>query len=164
MPHLYKDDACDENSWDRVGSMEMYPISNSCGQLGQSYQDYHCSDEEKHMECPVDPEMTITAVTHAKWWGAPGPLMCGPKSLFPQTGYWGACLSRSCIGFQVLTQAPNFTLLFQQTTRTNVITPGAIRQKHAMCMRARRQERLLTMSLIPMQMEGLMLRGVGKHL
>ena len=41
------------------------------------------------MECPVDPEMTITAVTHAKWWGAPGPLMCGPKSSIPQTGYWG---------------------------------------------------------------------------
>lgn len=33
-----------------------------------SYQDYHCSDEEKHMECEVDPEMTITAVTNAKWW------------------------------------------------------------------------------------------------
>jgi hypothetical protein len=33
--------------------------------------------------------MTITAVTHAKWWGAPGPMICGPKSLYPQTGYWG---------------------------------------------------------------------------
>ena len=21
-------------------------------------------------------------------WGAPGPMMCGPKSLIPQTGYW----------------------------------------------------------------------------
>lgn len=21
-------------------------------------------------------------------WGAPGPLYCGPKSLYPQTGYW----------------------------------------------------------------------------
>jgi hypothetical protein len=31
-------DACDENSWDRVGDQKMYPISNSCGQLGQSYQ------------------------------------------------------------------------------------------------------------------------------
>ena len=46
------------------------------------------------MECPVDPEMTITAVTNARWWGAPGPLKCGPKSLYPQTGYWdfnGVC-------------------------------------------------------------------------
>ena len=41
------------------------------------------------MECPVDPDMTITAITHAEWWGAPGPLMCGPKSMIPQTGYWG---------------------------------------------------------------------------
>eukprot|EP00804_Cyclotella_cryptica_P027711 CCRYP_010316-RB/>CCRYP_010316-RB protein AED:0.11 eAED:0.11 QI:0/0.66/0.57/1/0.66/0.57/7/100/1125 len=106
MKETIRYDACDENSWDRVGSLEMYPIrralinhspctfpivspfSNSCGQLGQSYQDYHCSEEEKHMECAVDPDMTITAVTHAKWWGAPGPLMCGPKSLYPQTGYW----------------------------------------------------------------------------
>lgn len=74
----------------------LYFHSNSCGQLGQSYQDYHCSEEEKHMECPVDPEMTITAVTHAKWWGAPGPLTCGPKSLIPQTGYWGEFKMRTC--------------------------------------------------------------------
>ena len=66
--------------------------SNSCGQLGQSYQDYHCSDEEAHMECPVDPNMEITAVTHAKWWGAPGPLMCGPKSKYPVTGELGVCM------------------------------------------------------------------------
>jgi hypothetical protein len=44
-----------------------YPLSNACGQLGQSYQDYHCPENEKHMECPVDPNMEITAVTHAKW-------------------------------------------------------------------------------------------------
>jgi len=88
MKETIRYDACDENSWDRVGAEEMYPISNSCGQLGQSYQDYHCSEEDKHMECEVDPQMTITAVTNAKWWGAPGPLKCGPKSLYPQTGYW----------------------------------------------------------------------------
>ncbi|EJK75591.1 hypothetical protein THAOC_02684 [Thalassiosira oceanica] len=72
----------------------MYPIANACGQLGQSYQDYHCPPGEEHMECPIDPEMTITAVTNARWWGAPGPLKCGPKSLYPQTGYWdfnGVC-------------------------------------------------------------------------
>jgi len=37
--------------------------------LGQSYQDYHCSEEEAHMECEVDPQMSLTAVTHAKWYG-----------------------------------------------------------------------------------------------
>jgi len=88
MKETIRYDACDENSWDRVGVDEMYPISNACGQLGQSYQDYHCSEEERHMECEVDPQMTITAVTNAKWWGAPGPLQCGPKSKYPQTGHW----------------------------------------------------------------------------
>lgn len=38
----------------------------ACGQLGQSYQDYHCPEHEKHMECPVDKNMEITATTHAK--------------------------------------------------------------------------------------------------
>ena len=48
--------------------------SNACGQLGQSYQDYHCAANEKHMECPVDPNMEIKAITHATWYGAPGAL------------------------------------------------------------------------------------------
>lgn len=88
MKETIKYDACDENSWDRVGAMKMYPISNACGQLGQSYQDYHCKEEERFMECEIDKDMTIKAVTNAKWWGAPGPLFCGPKSLYPHTGYW----------------------------------------------------------------------------
>jgi hypothetical protein len=28
------------------------------------------------------------STTHHRRWGAPGPLQCGPKSLYPQTGYW----------------------------------------------------------------------------
>ena len=40
MKETIKYDACDENSWDAVGGK--YPLSNACGQLGQSYQDYHC--------------------------------------------------------------------------------------------------------------------------
>ena len=72
MKETIKYDACDENSWDLIEGK--YPLSNACGQLGQSYQDYHCSPEEKHMECPVDKNMEITAVTHAKWYGAPGEL------------------------------------------------------------------------------------------
>eukprot|EP00569_Conticribra_weissflogii_P000939 CAMPEP_0171353700 /NCGR_PEP_ID=MMETSP0878-20121228/44328_1 /TAXON_ID=67004 /ORGANISM="Thalassiosira weissflogii, Strain CCMP1336" /LENGTH=590 /DNA_ID=CAMNT_0011859655 /DNA_START=272 /DNA_END=2042 /DNA_ORIENTATION=- len=86
MKETIQYDACDENSWDLIGGK--YPLSNACGQLGQSYQDYHCSDEEKHMECPVDPNMSITAVTHAKWYGAPGPLFCGPKTEYSFTGIW----------------------------------------------------------------------------
>jgi len=63
MKETIRYDACDENSWDRVGTMEMYPISNACGQLGQSYQDYHCKEEERFMECEVDNNMSIKAVS-----------------------------------------------------------------------------------------------------
>jgi hypothetical protein len=87
MKETIKYDACDENSWDLVDGK--YPLSNACGQLHQSYQDYHCPDHEKHMECPVDPDMEITAVTHAKWFGAPAPLFCRPKKdKNDYTGYW----------------------------------------------------------------------------
>jgi len=85
--------ACDENSWDGLGGQ--YPLSNACGQLGQSYQDYTCSAEEAHMACEVDPNMEIVATTNAKWWGAPPPLFCGPKSSFPTTGYWNSFASCS---------------------------------------------------------------------
>ena len=54
-------DACDENSWDLVDGK--YPLSNACGQLGQKYQEYHCSEEEKHMECPVDPNICQSKVS-----------------------------------------------------------------------------------------------------
>ena len=41
------------------------------------------------MECPVDTAMTITGVTHAKWYGAPAPMFCGPKTTQqPFTGFW----------------------------------------------------------------------------
>ena len=86
MKETIQYDACDENSWDMVDSK--YPLSNACGQLGQKYQEYHCSEEEKHMECPVDPNMSTKGVTHAKWYGAPGPLFCGPKSEYEFTGFW----------------------------------------------------------------------------
>ncbi|KAL7544587.1 hypothetical protein ACHAWF_012292 [Thalassiosira exigua] len=77
MKETIQYDACDENSWDL------------CGQLGQSYQDYHCKPEEAHMECPVDPDMEIVGVTHAKWYGAPGPMFCGPKTVEqPYSGFW----------------------------------------------------------------------------
>jgi len=86
MKETIKYDACDENSWDLIGGK--YPASNSCGQLGQSYQDYECAAGEEHMQCAVDPDMTITATTNAKWYGAPGPMFCGPKTKYPTPGYW----------------------------------------------------------------------------
>ena len=87
MKETIQHDACDENSWDMIGGK--YPLSNACGQLGQSYQDYHCSPEEAHMECKVDPNMSIKGVTNSKWDGAPGPMFCGPKTdEQPFSGYW----------------------------------------------------------------------------
>jgi predicted chitinase len=86
MKETIQYNACDENSWDLVNGV--YPVSNACGQLGQSYQDYKCSAEEAHMECPVNPNMKIKATTNAKWYGAPAPLYCGPKTDYPSTGYW----------------------------------------------------------------------------
>jgi predicted chitinase len=86
MKETIQYDACDENSWDLVDGK--YPLSNACGQLGQKYEEYHCPEHEKHMECPVDPNMSIKGVTHAKWYGAPGPLFCGPKSEYEFTGFW----------------------------------------------------------------------------
>lgn len=86
MKETIRYNACDENSWDLVNGV--YPVSNACGQLGQSYQDYKCSAAEAHMQCEVDPNMDIRATTNSKWWGAPAPLFCGPKSVYPHTGFW----------------------------------------------------------------------------
>jgi hypothetical protein len=88
MQETIRYNACDENSWDLFGPANKYPVSNSCGQLGQSYQDYQCTAEEAHMQCEVDPNLELHATTHAQWYGAPAPLFCGPKSKYPETGFW----------------------------------------------------------------------------
>jgi hypothetical protein len=88
MKETIQYDACDENNWDNSNN---YKISNACGQLGQSYADYDCD-----MACPRDPTMAVSAVTHAKWFGAPGPMFCAPDSRLAElglstdgtTGYW----------------------------------------------------------------------------
>ena len=86
MKETIKYDSCDENNWDVKDGK--YPLSNSCGQLGQSYQDYVCPEGYEFMQCDVDPNMEQKASTQANWYGAPGPLFCGPKSKYPFTGYW----------------------------------------------------------------------------
>ncbi|KAL3786230.1 hypothetical protein HJC23_002481, partial [Cyclotella cryptica] len=67
---------------------DQYPLSNACGQLGQSYQDYNCAAGEQHMQCSIEPMMQITATTHATWYGAPPGLFCAPKTIYPFTGFW----------------------------------------------------------------------------
>jgi len=81
MKETIKYDACDENNWDVIDGK--YPISNSCGQLNQTYQEYACPADMEHMACEVDINMEQVAYTNAKWYGAPGPLYCGPKSKYP---------------------------------------------------------------------------------
>ncbi|KAK1739219.1 hypothetical protein QTG54_009762 [Skeletonema marinoi] len=91
MAQSIKYDICDEPNWENVNGK--YPLSNACGQGGQSYQDMTCPEDEKHMECPVKTTMTTRAITHANWGaepGAPAPLFCQPKSVdgTPYTGFW----------------------------------------------------------------------------
>ena len=74
-------DACDENNWELVN--DRFPVSlfwlvsslsghlflrhdclrrklsNACGQLGMSYQDFKCREDEKFMECPVKPGKSV---------------------------------------------------------------------------------------------------------
>ncbi|KAL7519189.1 hypothetical protein ACHAWX_003977 [Stephanocyclus meneghinianus] len=86
MQETIKYNACDENNWDLIDGK--YPLSNACGQLEQSYQDYTCPEGMEHMQCEVDPNMELKATTTEMWYGAPGPLFCGPKTKYPFTGYW----------------------------------------------------------------------------
>jgi len=85
-------DACDENNWELVN--DRFPLSNACGQLGMSYQDMHCREDEAFMECPVKLDMEQVALTNAGWFQAPAPLKCGPKSKYPRTGFWDYDLGR----------------------------------------------------------------------
>jgi len=81
---IEKDDTCDElNEHENAGKLA---ISNSCGQRGLSYQNMACTNPD--MACPVDTNMYISAVTSNRQIGAPPPLVCGPISRFPSTGFW----------------------------------------------------------------------------
>jgi len=55
----------------------------ACGQLGQDYSSYQCDDA-----CPIKKDMVMVASTSATWWGAPAPLFCGPKEIFPHALQW----------------------------------------------------------------------------
>jgi hypothetical protein len=89
---IEKEDACDEpNEYESNGRI---PISNSCGQLGLSYQDMTCLDDNRNMACPVDEDMELTAVTFGKQIGSPPPLTCAPTSQIEFTGYWNTELIR----------------------------------------------------------------------
>lgn len=55
--------SCDEWNTDFMfeDNTEKYPLSNSCGQYGRSYEDEECPDMEQ-FQCQLDKTMEITAV------------------------------------------------------------------------------------------------------
>jgi len=58
--------ACDEYHLDAIDGK--YPISNSCGQFGDDYQEYTCSSNaERAMECPSVPTMNAAAASSGKY-------------------------------------------------------------------------------------------------
>lgn len=102
MQETIRYNACDETNWSdsltnpgTTAGGVVYPASASCGQLGQSYQDYQCSAEEDalaggQMACDVDPDMELRGETQAMWFGAPPTLFCAPKSKVPKAPRWDA--------------------------------------------------------------------------
>jgi hypothetical protein len=78
MQESIRYDVCDENNWDQAGG---YKMSSACGQLGEKYADLECD-----LACPRDPNLEDTAVTHARWWGAPGPLFCASDRALAEAG------------------------------------------------------------------------------
>ena len=60
-----QDDACDEDNVQLVSGK--YPVSNSCGQFGRSYQDITCTGANIDMTCPLDPNQSFSGVTRPLW-------------------------------------------------------------------------------------------------
>ncbi|WP_122036119.1 cellulose-binding domain-containing protein [Aliivibrio sp. EL58] len=91
MQETIRYNACDENNWSEVkyGAPTDYPMTASCGQLGQKYADYGVnpvSGLDYAYSCPRDNKMEVTALTHAKWYGAPAPVFAAPDAVLEERG------------------------------------------------------------------------------
>ncbi len=91
MQETIRYNACDENNWAeiRYGAPTDYPMTASCGQLGQKYADYGVnpvSGLDHAYSCPRDNKMEVSALTHAKWYGAPAPLFAAPNTVLEERG------------------------------------------------------------------------------
>ncbi|KAL7544978.1 hypothetical protein ACHAWF_008347, partial [Thalassiosira exigua] len=91
-------DSCDEWNTDFMfdGLREKYPLSNSCGQHGRSYQDEECQPNEP-FQCAANNAMQLSAVYGNSVQGIP-PFMCaarifdGGEEIFP--GYYDSVEKR----------------------------------------------------------------------
>ncbi len=64
-------------------------MTASCGQLGQKYADYGVnpvSGLDHAYSCPRDNKMEVSALTHAKWYGAPAPVFAAPDAVLEERG------------------------------------------------------------------------------
>lgn len=91
MQETIRYNACDENNWSEIrwGAPTDYPMSASCGQLGQKYADYGVnptSGLDHAYSCPRDNKMEVSALTHAQWYGAPAPVFAAPDSVLEERG------------------------------------------------------------------------------
>lgn len=58
-----RDDACDEHNTHKFSGK--YPVSNSCGQFGLSYQSISCTGKNIDMTCPLNLEQSSSGVTRS---------------------------------------------------------------------------------------------------
>ncbi|MGF1755859.1 chitodextrinase, partial [Vibrio makurazakiensis] len=91
MQETIRYNACDENNWSEVryGAPVNYPMTASCGQLDQKYADYGMdpvTGVDHPYSCPRDPKMEVSAMTNAKWYGAPAPIFAAPDSVLNEQG------------------------------------------------------------------------------
>ena len=91
MQETIRYNACDENNWseERFNGYVNYPMSASCGQLGQKYADYGVnpiSGLDHGYSCPRDDKMEVSALTHAQWYGAPAPVFAAPDAVLEERG------------------------------------------------------------------------------
>ncbi|EHU0327313.1 hypothetical protein KY023_001776 [Vibrio vulnificus] len=91
MQETIRYNACDENNWSetKYGAPTDYPMTASCGQLGQKYADYGVnpvSGLDYAYSCPRDDKMEVSALTHAKWYGAPAPVFAAPDAVLEERG------------------------------------------------------------------------------
>lgn len=111
MTESISKDACDEYNWEMntddfskkdegTKPNQHYATSNSCGQGGMNYQEFHCDAEESHMECPVDRNMKIQATTSEVYPNAPPPLTCRPRTTTDSfTGFWNIMNGKESTSF-----------------------------------------------------------------